>query len=117
MDWIGKTQFHQRNEALTAGQKLRTFSELGKHSHCFFEGASSMISECSGVHLPLVLRLPFELPIEGMPVSLASGEPVHRNRLGFAPSARAKLLARRSCNSLVHDGSQSCFRISQMLRE
>src|ERR1700682_4880534 len=93
MDWIGKTQFHQRNEALTAGQKLRTFSQLGKHGHCFFHGASSMISECSGIHLPLVLRLPFEIPIEGMPVSLTSGEPVSRSRLGFATSAKQNYLA------------------------
>ena len=76
-----------------------------------------MILLWSAGDLPLVLRLPFELPIEGMPVSLTSGEPVSRSRLGFATSAKAKLLGRRSCNSLVHDGSQSCFRISQMLRE
>src|SRR6267143_2654589 len=107
MDWIGKTQFHQWNEALTAGQKLRVFSQLGEHGHCFFEGASSMICECSGIHLPLGLRLPFELLIEGMPVSLPSDELAYRNPHEFATSATLKLFGSRSCDSLIHHDRQS----------
>src|SRR6267143_2689764 len=107
MDWIGKTQFHQWNEALAAGQELRAFSQLGKHRPCFFEGASSMISESSGIHLPLVLRLPFDLLMEGMPVSFCSDEFAYRNWHEFATSATLKLLGSRSCDSLVHHDRQS----------
>src|SRR5258708_40165334 len=99
MDGIGKTQFHQWNEALTAGQKLRAFSQLGEHRDCFFEGASSMIRECSGIHLPLVLRLPFVRLIEGMSVTLPSDE--------FAAAAALKLLGSRPCDSLIHHDRQS----------
>jgi hypothetical protein len=52
-----------------------------------------------------------------MPVSLPSGEPVYSMRLGFATSALPELLGRRSCHALIHHGGQSCFRISQVLRE
>src|SRR6267378_2554803 len=107
MVWIGKTQFHQWNEALTAGQELRAFAQLGKHGPCFFKGASSMISECSGIHLPLVLRLPFDLLMEGMPVSFGSDEFAYRNCREFATSATLKLLGSRPGDSLVHHDRQS----------
>jgi len=47
---------------------------------------------------------------------LPSGELVYSNQPGRATSARTKLLGSPS-DSLIHHGSQSCFRISQVLRE
>jgi hypothetical protein len=58
-----------------------------------------------------------QLAIEGMPVNWRADEPVYSNRLGFATSATAILPARGSCDALIHHGSQSYFRISQMLRQ
>ena len=50
MGWVCETQFHQRDQALPAGQQLGVITELGKHSGGFFQRTGAMIVKRSRIH-------------------------------------------------------------------